>query len=58
MENSKETHFIDSSFRLIFDSLYLRDSNIFYHLKLKNNTYRNTTEYNNSVSKLKFKKII
>jgi len=54
MEHSKEAHFIDSSFRLIFDSLCLKNENIFYHLKLKNGLYRNTNEYNNSVSKLKF----
>jgi hypothetical protein len=35
MQNSKEAHFIDSSFRLIFDSLQLKNDNIFYHLHLK-----------------------
>ncbi len=40
MENSKESHFIDSSFRLIFDSLQLRDTNIFFHLNLKNGVNR------------------
>jgi hypothetical protein len=32
MEKSAESHFMDSSFRLIFDSLKLRDTNIFYHM--------------------------
>lgn len=36
MENSIESHFIDSSFRLIFDSLQLRNNNIFFHVNLKN----------------------
>jgi hypothetical protein len=40
MQNSKESHFIDSSFRLIFDSLQLRNSNIFFHLNLKNKVNR------------------
>lgn len=37
MEKSRESHFIDSSFRLIFDSLKLRNDNIFFHINLKNN---------------------
>lgn len=41
MENSFESHFIDSSFRLIFDSLKLRNTNIFYHLKMKDGNRRN-----------------
>jgi len=40
MQNSVESHFIDSSFRLIFDSLQLRGSNIFFHINLKNNINR------------------
>lgn len=40
MENSIESHFIDSSFRLIFDSLQLRNSNIFFHVNLKNGVNR------------------
>jgi hypothetical protein len=40
MENSKESHFMDSSFRLIFDSLMLRNNNIFFHLNLKNGVNR------------------
>jgi hypothetical protein len=40
MENSKESHFIDSSFRLIFDSLQLRNTDIFFHLNLKNKINR------------------
>jgi hypothetical protein len=58
MENSVESHFIDSSFRLIFDSLKLRNSDIFYHLKLKNGKGRNGEIYNwadsvNSILKFK-----
>jgi len=41
MQNSLESHFIDSSFRLIFDSLKLRETEIYYHLKLKSSIYRN-----------------
>ena len=40
MEKSLESHFIDSSFRLAFDSLLLRNSNIFFHVNLKNNIDR------------------
>lgn len=40
MENSKESHFMDSSFRLIFDSLMLRNNNIFFHINLKNGVNR------------------
>jgi hypothetical protein len=40
MENSKESHFMDSSFRLIFDSLQLRNTDIFFHLNLKNKINR------------------
>jgi hypothetical protein len=36
MEKSKESHFIDSSLRLVFDSLNLRNDNLFYHINLKN----------------------
>lgn len=52
MENSIESHFIDSSFRLIFDSLQLRDSNLFYHLNLKNGVIKDRTT--KSQSKLNF----
>ena len=34
MEKSFESHFIDSSFKLVFDSLKLRNSNISYHINL------------------------
>ena len=52
MENSKESHFIDSSFRLIFDSLQLRNDNLFFHINLKNGI----KDINNtSQSKLNFK---
>lgn len=52
MQNSKESHFIDSSFRLIFDSLLLRNENIFYHINLLNGVVRDSTS---SHSKLNFK---
>jgi hypothetical protein len=59
MQNSIESHFIDSSFRLIFDSLKLRNTNIFYHLKLKNGMRRNSHEfYDSSVGLLNYKVII
>lgn len=45
MEKSLESHFIDSSFRLIFDSLKLRNTNIFYHLRLKSGKGRNGEIY-------------
>lgn len=41
MEKSIESHFIDSSFRIIFDSLKLRNDYIFLHIKMKNNVTRN-----------------
>lgn len=34
MEHSAESHFIDSCFRLIFDSFQLRLDNLFYHINL------------------------
>jgi hypothetical protein len=56
MENSKESHFIDSSFRLIFDCMMLRNDNIYFHLKMKNNVKRNFDPYDNAMScKLNFK---
>ncbi len=51
MQNSVESHFIDSSFRLIFDSLELRNNNIFFHVNLKNNINRGYNPH----SKLNFK---
>jgi len=53
MQNSIESHFIDSSFRLIFDSLQLRNDNLFYHINLKNNKIKDP--YNKSQSILNFK---
>jgi len=44
MENSIESHFIDSSFRLIFDSLKLRETNIFYHINLLNGNIKDFTK--------------
>ncbi len=43
MEKSIESHFIDSSFKLIFDSIQLRNSNIFYHINLINGIKKDTT---------------
>jgi hypothetical protein len=40
MQHSKESHFMDSSFRLIFDSFQLRNNDLFFHLNLKNNINR------------------
>lgn len=40
MEHSLESHFIDSSFKLIFDSIKLRNTNIFYHINLLNNVIK------------------
>lgn len=54
MEHSKESHFIDSSFRLIFDSLQLRSDNIFFHINLKNGKIKDVFK---SQSKLNFKMI-
>ncbi len=45
MQKSAETHFIDSSFRLVFDALRLREDNIYYHLRLKNGKGRNGDVY-------------
>lgn len=52
MENSKEAHFIDSSFRLVFDSLEINNDNIFYHLSYESVIRDSTTK---SQSKLNFK---
>jgi hypothetical protein len=52
MENSKESHFIDSSFRLLFDSLQIENDNIFYHLNYKSVIRDSSTK---SQSKLNFK---
>jgi hypothetical protein len=43
MANSFESHFIDSSFRLIFDSLKLRNTNIFYHINLMGGVQKDGT---------------
>ena len=50
MEKSYESHFIDSSFRLIFDNMRLRNTNIFYHIKMKNNVRRNTNSFHDAKS--------
>ena len=54
MEHSRESHFIDSSFRLIFDSLKLRNTNIFYHINMLNNVKRNNESFNDSTSQLDY----
>jgi hypothetical protein len=51
MENSKEAHFMDSSFRLLFDSLKINNDNIFYHVSY-GSVWRAPTK---SQSKLNFK---
>jgi hypothetical protein len=48
MQNSLESHFIDSSFRLIFDSLKLRNTNLFYHLRLMNGKIKDVNTYSQS----------
>lgn len=52
MQNSLESHFIDSSFKLIFDSLQLRKTNLFYHINLKNGIVKDSQT--KSHSKLNF----
>lgn len=51
MEKSIESHFIDSSFRLVFDSLQLRSENIYYHINLLNGVIKDSTK---SQSRLPF----
>jgi hypothetical protein len=48
MEHSLESHFIDSSFRLIFDGMKLRNTNIFYHIKMLNGSRRNTSNWSDA----------
>jgi len=63
MERSKELHFIDSSFKLLFDSIFHNNvkfdqTNVFFHLKLKDGRYRNNEKYSFADginSKIKFK---
>ena len=43
MQHSAESHFIDSCFRLVFDSFKLRNDNIYYHFTLKNGFIKDTT---------------
>jgi len=43
MEKSYESHFIDSSFKLLFDSLKLRNENIFFHINLLGGVKREIT---------------
>lgn len=53
MEKSIESHFIDSSFRLVFDSLKLRNSNLFYHINLSNNVIKDIKTKSNSILNFK-----
>jgi hypothetical protein len=53
MEHSIESHFIDSCFRLIFDSLKLRNTNIFYHLTLMNGVIKDVNTYSQSLLNFK-----
>lgn len=50
MENAKQCHFIDSAFKLVFDSICTKNENIFFHLNLVYG-YRSITKSN---SKLNF----
>jgi hypothetical protein len=51
MEKSKELHFMDSSFRLLFDSLGVEKDLLFYHINYKNVLRDHTTK---SQSKQKY----
>ena len=53
MEKIAESQFMDSSFKLVFDSLELRNTNIFYHINYE--TINRST--NKSQSKLNFVKL-
>lgn len=53
MQNSVESHFIDSSFKLIFDSLKLRNNNIFYHINLKNGIIKDISTKSQSILNFK-----
>jgi hypothetical protein len=55
IQNSVESHFIDSSFRLMCDSLNLKTNHIYYHINMKGNIKRNNNKFDDSVSKLNFK---
>lgn len=55
IEGSYESHFIDSSFRLMCDSLQLKTENIYYHINMKDNIKRNINKFDDSVSKLNYK---
>jgi hypothetical protein len=48
MEQSRESHFIDSSFRLIFDSLKLRQTNIYFHIHLLHGVVKDPSTYSRS----------
>jgi hypothetical protein len=52
--NSYSAHFIDSSFRLLCDSLSLKTNKIFYHINMKNGIKRNINNFDDSTSRLNF----
>lgn len=54
ISGSYSSHFIDSSFRLMCDSLSLKTENIYYHLTMKDGIKRNFNSFDNSISKLNF----
>lgn len=55
MNHSREAHFIDSSFKTLFDSFRYKISGIYHHLRLKNGTMRSSMI---SGSKLNFTVIL
>lgn len=44
IENAVEIHCMDSSFKLMIDSVYEEFENLFYHIRLKNNVKRDVTK--------------
>lgn len=48
MAKSRESHFIDSSFRLIFDSLKLRRTSIYFHIHLLHGVVKDPSTYSRS----------
>lgn len=55
IEKSRESHFIDSSIRLMTDSLGLKSENLFYHVNMKNGRKKNSNEWDYPKSKCDFK---
>ena len=46
LENAKEIHCIDSSFRLLADSLELRAELLFFHINIRDPNYISSSKYN------------